>query len=122
MVRWIGWDVLMKRKKKEIEKNDISEQFPEPIDGEMTKINSKLGKFRFSRRCLTFDGKGISLENYCLSIANITETFTFLFQNCDDQDQVQKSEIDWSEPVSELNKKEASGLKRLFSYQLKNEQ
>ena len=80
MVRWIGLDFNYKREDRtcEVEKSGFQ------IDKDIQK-QYKIGKtsIKFEIPVITSDGKGLTIEDYCLEIANEEETFLFLLKNVD---------------------------------------
>ena len=55
------------------------DELPAPVDGKREQFKSELGAYTFDRNGLTVDGQGINLNDYCLSLCNIEQTYVLLF-------------------------------------------
>ena len=89
LIRWIGWDVELSRSDSEI-KNSQDEtiqikSFGEkvPVDGKTEEIRCLGQRVKFDRYGLTKDGQAVCVDAYCLTVAEIPQTYVTLMQDRD---------------------------------------
>ena len=89
LIRWIGWDVELSRSDSEIKNSEdqtiqiksLGEK--KPVDGETEECLCLGQRVKFDRYGLTKDGKAVCVDAYCLSVAEIPQTYVILMQDRD---------------------------------------
>ena len=65
---------------------------------------------------ITSDGMGLTIEDYCLELANSKNAYVFLLKNTDEKSCIESNDIDWAEPFYENQLQKSHGLKRFFHF------
>ena len=73
-----------------------------PVDGTTPLIYLDDKVYKFDRYGLLSDGSAISVDSYCLLLANQPSTRVLLFQDMDTLGQIKEKNINWNEPFNEL--------------------
>ena len=73
-----------------------------PEDGPTPKIYHNDKVYKFDRYGLLCDGSAISVDSYCLLLANQPSTRVLLFQDMDSLGTIQQENVNWEVPFNEL--------------------
>ena len=75
-------------------------------------------QYQFDIYGLTYEGRAVCVEDYCVKLANNESTHVIMFQdrNQTDHQMVRETDIDWKVPFNELQLVQRKGLKRFMSY------
>ena len=95
-----------KKKAKQTEKVRVEKIDKVPIDGPSYEVEFNDKSYKFDRYGLLNDGTAISVDSYCLWLANEQSTFVVLLQDMDIYGEVKPENINWDNPFNELSSQE----------------